>query len=208
MFSKAYILAAVASVSAIAVAGTASAAPTAFNGHFYEFVAFSGGSGNWDQAFSLANGSSFNGLQGYLATVTSAEENSFLSSLSTNVAYLGGTSAGTPGTWRWANGPETGDVFFTNGVTPPGSFTSWAENKPDNFGGGEFWLQTNFGEVGKWNDTWIGGQSGDVVTSGYFVEYSASGAVPEPASWAMLSLGFLGLGFAVRRNKQPRVTFG
>jgi PEP-CTERM motif len=40
------------------------------------------------------------------------------------------------------------------------------------------------------------GSSSDAVL------YASGGAVPEPATWAMMLLGFAGIGFAIRRWRQ------
>jgi hypothetical protein len=37
--------------------------------------------------------------------------------------------------------------------------------------------------------------------------YDVAGAVPEPATWAMMILGFGAVGFAMRRRKQAKLTF-
>ena len=50
------------------------------NGHYYEEVIFTGGR-DWAGAQSAANASSYRGLDGYLATVTSSGENAFIASI-------------------------------------------------------------------------------------------------------------------------------
>jgi PEP-CTERM motif len=42
------------------------------------------------------------------------------------------------------------------------------------------------------------GSSSDAVL------YASGGAVPEPATWAMMLLGFAGIGFAIRRRRQVK----
>jgi len=71
-------------VVAVVALGSAQAVPTQWtvesggNGHFYEFypepVRF-------DVAFNIASSTTFDGRQGYLATATSAAENSLVSNL-------------------------------------------------------------------------------------------------------------------------------
>lgn len=80
-----------------------------FNGHYYK-VYGDGNASSWDEAkaFCLAQG-------GYLATITSAEENAFLYdyivSQGYTSAYFGFTDAAEEGTWVWDNGE---DVSYTN----------------------------------------------------------------------------------------------
>jgi hypothetical protein len=59
------------------------------------------------------------------------------------------------------------------------------------------WNGGNFPVVGTGN---TGGFSG--------AAYSAVSAVPEPSTWAMMILAFLGLGFMAYRRKKSAVRFG
>jgi hypothetical protein len=43
-------------------------------------------------------------------------------------------------------------------------------------------------------------KGGDPIV-GYFVEYDSPSAVPESSTWAMMLLGFLGLGLVAYRRK-------
>ena len=71
--------------------------------HFYEFVPIAGY--NWDNARAYCSGKHYFGLTGYLATVTTAEENDFIHTLLSQNAYLGGAVAAN-GEWTWSEGPE------------------------------------------------------------------------------------------------------
>ena len=97
------------------------------NGHYYKFVSTSL---TWTDAKAAAAASTFNGLTGYLATITSAEENAFI------VGKTGGTSSwigasdeysqinaatsaatfanqtAAEGHWYWVTGPEAGTEFW------------------------------------------------------------------------------------------------
>ena len=51
---------------------------TYFNGSFYKVVTFPGTDKSWDTAYNAAKASTFNGLHGYLMTITSHVENKFI----------------------------------------------------------------------------------------------------------------------------------
>jgi VCBS repeat-containing protein len=115
---------------------------------------------------------------GYLATVTSAEEQQFLfdlmaSSGNNTGGWLGGSDAASEGTWIWTGGAEAGTVFWNglaDGSAPPGQYENWALGEPN-----EFWRNLNppqpFDEdylhmwsTGEWNDIYA------TAGFGYFVE--------------------------------------
>ena len=91
------------------------------NGHYYQLVASS--SVNWATAKTAAEASTYEGLTGYLVTVTSESENNFLKSKISTNTWIGASdnstytstsySAGQPteGTWQWVSGPENGKTF-------------------------------------------------------------------------------------------------
>ncbi|AKL96977.1 surface protein [Clostridium aceticum] len=110
-------------------------------GHYYEYVKFTGEpkdpDWSWIKAYNEAQSKTFLGQSGYLATVTSEEENNFLYTISNgSTGWFGGTRArldniNTPNAaiisgrydsknfWYWASGPEydavqgpRGSVFY------------------------------------------------------------------------------------------------
>ena len=110
---------------------------TYFNGSFYKaYPALNGSSHiSWTKAYNEAKKKSFNGLKGYLMTITSATENYFIYDRvfgdANGTAWLGATrdqnqkggydadvwqhvhNGKTPDdTWRWVCGPESGKEFF------------------------------------------------------------------------------------------------
>ena len=145
-------------------------------GHYFEFVS---ASTSWDNAKNAASAKTLFGLTGYLATVTTAAEATFLSEKFSAGGLIGGssigTAAGTTGanrTWRWETGPETGTIFWNAGAAISGQYNNWASGWPSN--SGQATSTTNlepyvyFGNT-DWYDT--------SSNQSYFVEYSTvSGA--------------------------------
>jgi hypothetical protein len=74
----------------LAFAASAYAAPAQYvgNSHWYEFIA---GNFTWAQAFADAGTKQFNGMTGYLATVTSSGENDFIAGVNPSLGWLGGS---------------------------------------------------------------------------------------------------------------------
>jgi hypothetical protein len=179
------------SVLMLALSTLASAAPTQWtvgsggNGHWYEYV---GNNVTWSQAASAATT-----MGGYLATVTSASENMFVSSNIANGAWawLGASDAAVEGTFVWQGGPEAGQAI---------TYTNWNFGEPNNLGN-EDYLHTNSCGTGCWND-WTGHNM-----NGYVVEYTTYGVapVPEPETYAMMLAGLGLLGVMARRRKQKSV---
>ena len=101
--------------------------------HFYKFISNEDDSDpiDWTESETAAEASTYCGLQGYLATVTSREENDFIFSRfiqndgSPLAGWIGGSDDGDEGVWTWRGGPEDGVVFtrhlfsasFTHGTT-------------------------------------------------------------------------------------------
>ncbi|MBF0337229.1 MAG: VCBS repeat-containing protein [Nitrospirae bacterium] len=92
-------------------------------------------------------------LGGYLATITSTDENKFLIdnlfSVTPNdkFCWLGATDAESEGTWKWVTNEKL-------------EFTNWDSYQPDNYQGNEncleYWppkTQWNSGTEWKWNDS-------------------------------------------------------
>jgi uncharacterized protein YhjY with autotransporter beta-barrel domain len=102
------------------------------NGHYYKLVT---GTINWVDAKTAAEASTYEGLTGYLVTITSEAENNFIKNKISTNTWIGGsddatytsnthpaiTSGGagnsTPhglageGTWEWVSGPDSGNTF-------------------------------------------------------------------------------------------------
>lgn len=125
-------------------------------GHFYE-IGGTGATGiSWTDARDAAAASSYNGMQGYLATITSAEENAYILSKLPATGWIGASDATTEGTWQWVTGPETGTTFSVgnnNPVIQSGQYANWNPGEP-NDSGGEDYAQFYVGgsNAGQWND--------------------------------------------------------
>ncbi len=76
---------------------------------------------------------------GYLATITSEEENDFIFSQISGsyLLWLGGTDAGHEGIWKWV-------------TNEPWIYSNWNTGEPNNYYGNEHYLHTE--PNGKWND--------------------------------------------------------
>lgn len=154
-------------------------------GHSYEFIS---GTFTWDQAKAAAEALSYNGAQGYLATLTSNGEDLFIrNNFSSEVikfvgpwfgAIWDGSASGPTGGWSWV----TGETF---------SYTGWNAGEPNHLSGEDAIHFSN----GGWNDI----LRGRTDAIGYFVEYNAGTPVPIPATALLLGLGLLSLA-GVRKN--------
>lgn len=117
------------------------------NGHYYKVVNH-GSNITWSDAKTAAEASTLNGLSGYLASITSYQENTFIDDKAGVNAWLGGTDAGQEGCWKWSGGPDDGKIFTvgndadntsSGGCTVDTGYTVY--EKP--FGAGEFGWNTN-----------------------------------------------------------------
>jgi len=125
----------------------------AINGHFYLPVS----SGQYyTTAKSLAAQQTFKGQTGYLVTVTSSNEESFvISNVPQSNIWIALSDAAQEGYWRIDAGPENGTLIKTeNGQTAGnivGQYNNWCVGEPNN-AGGEHYAVTKWGGGSCWND--------------------------------------------------------
>ena len=133
------------------------------NGHYYEFVEAPGIT--WTDAKLAAENKVYQGMQGYLVTITSATENEFAASKLNGQGWIGASDAATEGVWKWVTGPDAGISAF--GADCP--YSNWANGEPNDYGSGEDYA--HFYDGGLWND--YPNDNGTTI-SGYVVEYGGS----------------------------------
>ena len=156
--------------------------------HYYEFVSSNGI--EWIDAKTGAENKSFFGMSGYLAEITTSEENDFIknqlrqSDGTIPRGWIGARRKSTDTsnrnssdyrTWIWDGGPGSGTVFWSgneSGSAVSGRFNSWAFEEPNDGGSGEPYA--HFKQDGNWNDLPVGGSSNpssQYYIQGYVVEY-------------------------------------
>ncbi len=153
------------SVKVTASLENASYVLNAVNGHFYYLnTSLLNYNTTTTGARDAAKAMSYQGQAGYVATITSTLENSFISSniaSATNI-WIGATDELVEGAWKWdTNGgsPEAGKRFWTGAAagskyTADGiDFASWSGGEPNDSSGEDYAL-TNWGGIGRatWND--------------------------------------------------------
>lgn len=152
------------------------------NGHVYQTV-FAVGI-NWYDANTAAELLEYNGSSGYLATITTQEEDEFIRARLSNDGWIGASDADDQGTgegdWNWVGGDDAGTSFWSGGIegSPVGeSYANWDyPNQPDN-AGDEDCGQIMVGSSGAWNDLTCTN-----VLDYYVVEFGAEGDLPTVAS--------------------------
>ena len=166
--------------------------PFSGNNHYYEWVPANGIT--WLQAKAQAATKSFNGMQGYLVTVTSAAEMAFVNSKLQGQGWMGASDLAYEGIWRWVTGPEgqeegglgrhfsnqskTGNCTANTAPGVNGNYANWAGGEPNDCGanigqfaptdpnrGGEHYA--HFYGGGIWNDY----PNAVGAITGYIVEY-------------------------------------
>lgn len=196
-----------AGVALAALATATQAAPVQWssadggNDHWYE-VLYLGYNISWSDAQAHATGLTHNGEAGYLATITSAEEQSFLNGVNSAwvanspnhsgqyvTAWLGG-HRDSNGAFGWVTGEEFSD------------YENWNSGEPNNYRGEDELVGWWSGD--KWNDC----ATHTCSVYKFVVEYGSSydnnnnpPPVPLPAGLPMALAGFGLMGWIGSRRK-------
>ena len=156
------------------------------------------GSGNWyelitdvvdyDTAVAEAASKTYNGMQGHLVTISSAEENEFVAKeLGSFIrSWIAVTDRGEEGTFTYDAGPEMGQTVWTGGA--PVGYAGFPAGEPNDDDGGEDAVEMTYWD-GAWND------QADSDLNCYIVEYEL---IPEPTS--MMGLAGAAALLLVRRK--------
>ena len=138
-----------------------------------------GNPGNW--GLEGTNGSNFSGFNGnsYTMSLLFASD---ITAFSLDASRSNGSTDGTLTLYGYLNGSLTS----TNSVAL-GAINSWS----------------TIGLTGLFDQVTITGTGTDFHPFGIDNINFTAGAVPEPGTWAMMLLGFGGIGMAMRRRRQP-----
>ena len=168
--------------------------------HYYEVI-YSSSTITWKNAKAAAAERSYNGMGGYLATITSQDENDFIDQKVNADAWIGAsddyeeinavtgtaftaqgtaysaTSTESEGKWYWVTGPEKGTPLtkgnYPNMTTISGVYSNWAGGEPNDAGREHYAHMLSSG--GQWND-----YQNSLSVHYYIVEYSTTGAIVSP----------------------------
>lgn len=147
-----------ATVGVVQLSVSATVNPTGYyynpnNGHFYKPVT----TGTYyTLARAAAETTTFKGQQGYLVTITSADEDAFIiANVPQSNIWFACTDEVTEGRWIIDAGPEKGTLIKTsNGQyagNVQGQYNNWAGGEPNN-SGNEDYPVTKWGGGTQWND--------------------------------------------------------
>jgi hypothetical protein len=139
--------------------GSGSAVFSQATGHYYEAIQRGNGPFvDWATAKTLCEGRTVQGRQGYLVTITSAAEQSFVETIIRSVGWIGASDRASEGQWKWVTGPETGTLFTqcpsSNWYSAAGceytfGYVHWANGEPNEYGGEDY---AHVYASGWWND--------------------------------------------------------
>ena len=138
------------------------------NGHYYEYIP--SGPIYWATAKQAAENKTYQGMHGYLATITSAGENQFITAKLQGFGWIGASDDAVEGLWKWMTGPEAGQQFWSglsNGSPVGGLYNNWGGGEPNDAGNEDY---AHMYPGGTWNDFY----TYNTAIQGYVVEYGGN----------------------------------
>ena len=123
------------------------------NGHFYRPIS---AGATYINAKTLSSQQTFKGQQGYLVTITSADEDAFIfNNVPQGNIWFALSDAASEARWTIDAGPEAGTLIkINNGQLNgniPGQYNNWAPGEP-NDSGNEDYAVTKWSGGNQWND--------------------------------------------------------
>ncbi|WP_340113891.1 PKD domain-containing protein [Maribellus mangrovi] len=151
-------------------------------GHFYRFVADE--SISWTSARSRAASMDYYGLQGYLATIRSKEEQDFIYTKTEGTGWIGASDRSQEGTWKWVEGPDEGVVFWSgtsSGTPVDDEYSHWGTGEPNNLNDEDYaHILYSAGTRGYWNDLPnTGSGTPGYIPQGFLIEFGGMPNDPE-----------------------------
>ncbi|MCX6221573.1 MAG: PKD domain-containing protein [Bacteroidia bacterium] len=180
--------------------------------HFYKFISWPGITWTSAKAEAESAAMKYHGLQGYLATITSAAENAFIQLKTKGVGWIGASDAAVEGDWKWVTGPEAGTLFWrglSTGSAVNGMYNNWNTGEPNDCCDANIPHQEDYAHITffpnnpaqnlRWNDLPNGGTSGNYYPAGYLVEYGGMPGDPPVNLIASVALQVIVHSFSAER---------
>ena len=171
-------------------------------GHFYRFIARDGI--HWDEARTQADNTYYYGLQGYLATIRSKDEQDFILTKTKGTGWIGASDSEQEGTWKWVCGPDADTVFWngtSSGSSVNGEYSHWGAGEPNNLNDEDYAHIMYSINTGYWNDLPVqGSDSPGYIPQGFLIEF---GGMPGEPKLNLSATSYI----EVKERRRPELDF-